>query len=162
MLSVEREREKKKEFQIELSIETFQFSLNLFFFTQSRSSTESRHVPSPPPLPRSLVLVTSAVLFLSQSVFQFQTGHLLSRPSGIRSSCPFSVWTSGGTSSGHSLFPSSRTFTLPPGPPVAVHFSFFYFEVEFLRLCLSLSPQWLDANPSLTFSSFSTSYAPRL
>lgn len=47
-------------------------------------------------------------------------------------------------------------------PPAAVHFSFIHFEVEFLHLCLSLPLQWLDANPSLTFSSFSTSYAPRL
>lgn len=40
--------------------------------------------------------------------------------------------------------------------------SVYVFLALFLTTHLSLSLQWLDANPSLTFSSFSTSYAPRL
>lgn len=167
MLSVE-----KKKIQVELSFvkNLVQFSLRRPLFTQSRSSTESRHVPSSSS--RSFVLFHHLLRHHISSpssgplVFQFQAGRLLLRPSGICSpahSFIFRLNVQQRCQADKHLcsllhvrsFFSSRT---------SFHGSllFFYFEVEFPHLCLSLSLQWLDANPSLTFSSFSTSYAPRL
>lgn len=102
---------------------------------------------------------------LGALVFQFQVGHLFLRPSGICSAARsfFSSERQAEDQADNNLcsllhvgsFFSSRT-------SFGGSLLFFYFEVEFPHLCLSLSLQWLDANPSLTFSSFSTSYAPRL
>lgn len=121
-------------------------SLFILLLVPLRSSPNARHISSPSPP--------------SHLVFQFQTGRLLLRPSGIRSAAR-SVSERLAEHRAVALRPllHVRSFFFPPA---AVHFSFIHFEVEFLHLCLSLPLQWLDANPSLTFSSFSTSYAPRL
>lgn len=140
-----------------------QLHLKLFFFSHSQEAAQSLFI-------LLLILVPSrsspnARLISSPSppshlVFQFQTGRLLLRPSGIRSAArSVSERLAEHRAVALCSLLHVRSFVFPPA---AVHFSFIHFEVEFLRLCLSLSPQWLDANPSLTFSSFSTSYAPRL
>lgn len=96
-------------------------------------------------------------------VFQFQVGRLLLRPSGICSPAHFtSERLAEGRGRQQPLFPSSCMILFPSRTSFCGSLLFFYFEVEFPHLCLSLSLQWLDANPSLTFSSLSTSYAPRL
>lgn len=163
-----REREtKKKKIQIELSIETFQFSLNLFFSHSQEVAQSLDTFPSFPPLPRSLSLSLSRAGHIC-SPFSEPIGIPVpdgpSSPEAIRKtfSCPFSVWTPWQNVERTLFVPFFTYVHASSGTSCCSSLLFFYFEVEFLRLCLSLSPQWLDANPSLTFSSFSTSYAPRL
>lgn len=130
---------RKKKIQVERSLllkkKTFlvQFSLR-WLFTQSRSSTESRLVQSSP---RSFVFITSRLSRLRSIVwallvFQYQTARLLLR--FYRST--FTWTSSGGSHRQHPLFLFFMYVPFSCRTSFRGSLLFFYFEVEFLHLCL--------------------------
>lgn len=136
--------QKKKKFQDEFSllrINFVQFSLKRRHFAQSRSSSESGPVPSSPP-PRSFALVTHCSSHL-QSILWAVTIPVSGGPSSSEAfrkmfSCPFSFHLNVKQrvrKTKKPLFHSSFMILFPQ-EPFWGSLLFFYFEVEFLHLCL--------------------------
>lgn len=131
MLFVGKKKQQQR-FQVELSEDQFcraQSQMTTFHtvrkqlrvqtHSSSSSSASHRACPSPGPL-----------------VFQFQAGPPHLRPAGICSAARFHPNIE--QRARKTSVPFFMYDPLPPGPPLVVHVSFFYFEVEFLHLCLKI------------------------